>query len=228
MRRTLGITLVAMLAAASVVRGQQDTAVAGILATNEDPISIDSVMWTFFSSPAPVTEITPEWGGSQDIVDTFQFANREEWPLSVTLFYHSEVGGAGQNFLMPVRQDSWYQVIGGADDRAKVIFLDTLLSAPPGIEAPRTSARYPRLRVTASPFVGKTRLTCSVPGRTPARLEVFDGTGQLVRMVFSGVLPAGTHSFDLDAQGLGSGIYLGRLSTPQGRSLVKLARMLSD
>lgn len=67
-----------------------------------------------------------------------------------------------------------------------------------------------------NPFNPSTTITYSVPVATHAQLSVFDVLGKQVASLVDGQVEAGTHqvTFDAQASGLSSGVYLYRLTTP--------------
>ncbi len=206
--------------------GQPDTAIAGILETNEDPITIDSVMWFFFSQPAPVIELTPGWGGDQNVVDTVQFQSREEWPIMGVFYYHSQVGGSGERLISPVERDTWYTVIEGGDDRARMKLLDTMLTGVAEMPAVEKGRAQPA--VSSCPSVGSVSVTFCPGQVTPAQLDILDRTGRVV-VRFGLRPPAREHVFvwdGLDSRGVQarSGVYFARLTSPAGSSTVILVR----
>jgi len=73
-----------------------------------------------------------------------------------------------------------------------------------------------------NPFNPVTQIPFALAQPGNISLELFDINGKLVKKLQSGYLQAGTHSYQLDASALSSGIYFYRLSTPN----VTLSRQL--
>ncbi|MXX37439.1 MAG: T9SS type A sorting domain-containing protein, partial [Gemmatimonadetes bacterium] len=68
-----------------------------------------------------------------------------------------------------------------------------------------------------NPFNSETVLSYTLPTAADIRLEVFTLSGQRVAVLHEGFQAAGYHTLSLDAAGLASGVYLYRLTTPEGR-----------
>ena len=68
-----------------------------------------------------------------------------------------------------------------------------------------------------NPFNSETVLSYTLPTAADIRLEVFTLSGQRVAILHAGFQAAGYHTIALDASDLASGVYLYRLTTPEGR-----------
>ena len=68
-----------------------------------------------------------------------------------------------------------------------------------------------------NPFNSETILSYTLPTASDIRLEVFTLSGQRVAVLHKGFQAAGYHTIALDASALASGVYLYRLTTPEGR-----------
>ncbi len=68
-----------------------------------------------------------------------------------------------------------------------------------------------------NPFNSETVLSYTLPTASDIRLEVFTLSGQRVAVLHEGFQAAGYHTVAMDASDLASGVYLYRLSTPEGR-----------
>ena len=79
----------------------------------------------------------------------------------------------------------------------------------------RLNPNYP------NPFNSETTLSYTLPTAADVRLEVFNLNGQRVAILHEGFQVAGYHTVALDASGLASGVYLYRLTTPEGRFVQK-------
>jgi hypothetical protein len=73
-----------------------------------------------------------------------------------------------------------------------------------------------------NPFNPSTRIRFDLPQGGEARVEVFDLLGRRVALLVDGHLEAGSHSVDLHADGLASGMYLCRLTGPGGVAVRKM------
>ncbi len=67
-----------------------------------------------------------------------------------------------------------------------------------------------------NPFNPTTRIVFSIPNSARTKLEVYDVLGRKVAMVIDAVLSEGEHSVDFDGTKLVSGVYVYRLSLPNG------------
>ena len=72
-----------------------------------------------------------------------------------------------------------------------------------------------------NPFNSETVLSYTLPTASAIRLEVFTLNGQRVAVLHEGFQAAGYHTIALDASALASGVYLYRLTTPEGRFVQK-------
>ena len=81
-----------------------------------------------------------------------------------------------------------------------------------------SAAALPRLKLAAAPnpFVGRTQLRYSLPAAGHVRLELYDATGRLARVVQDGRQDMGEHVAVLSSDGLATGVYLLRLDTGSG------------
>ena len=68
-----------------------------------------------------------------------------------------------------------------------------------------------------NPFNSETILSYTLPTASDIRLEVFTLSGQRVAVLHEGFQGAGYHTIAMDASDLASGVYLYRLTTPEGR-----------
>ena len=68
-----------------------------------------------------------------------------------------------------------------------------------------------------NPFNSETVLSYTLPTASDIRLEVFTLNGQRVAVLHEGFQAAGYHTIALDASAWASGVYLYRLTTPEGR-----------
>jgi hypothetical protein len=73
-----------------------------------------------------------------------------------------------------------------------------------------------------NPFNPNTTLSFALPESMPVRLEVFTTTGQLVATLVDAPMTSGTHHIDFRADQLASGLYLYRLTTPNGTLIRKM------
>lgn len=81
--------------------------------------------------------------------------------------------------------------------------------------------------VAPNPADARASVRFDLPEDAPVRLEIFDVQGRLVRTVFEGRLPAGSHEHSWDALGadgrrVNGGIYLVRLESAGRRVMRKL------
>ncbi len=79
------------------------------------------------------------------------------------------------------------------------------LAATRAAEGFRFEPAYP------NPFGARATLRFAVPEAQPVRIELYDGLGRRVRVLYDGASAAGTHAVTLDGRGLPSGVYHVRL-----------------
>ena len=87
-----------------------------------------------------------------------------------------------------------------------------------GADIPATTALNPSY---PNPFNSETVLSYTLPTAADIRLEVFTLNGQRVAVLYEGLQAAGYHTIAMDASALASGVYLYRLTTPEGRFVQK-------
>ena len=101
-------------------------------------------------------------------------------------------------------------------------------AARPGAMALETAAVPDRFALDAAypnPFNPTTTVPFAVPERGDVRLAVFDLLGREVALLADGAYDAGHHTARFEADGLPSGTYLVRLTTPAGVFTQKLLLM---
>jgi len=101
-----------------------------------------------------------------------------------------------------------------------------------GIEEPLTSipVSFVFAGTSPNPFADRTTLSYTLPSASPVHLRVYSATGRLVRVLLSGVLPAGRHALTWDGRDeqqrrLGRGIYFFRFESDSFRSIEKLIKL---
>jgi hypothetical protein len=72
------------------------------------------------------------------------------------------------------------------------------------------------LVATPNPFIGRTQLRYSLPATGHVRLELYDATGRLARVVEDDWQGMGEHVAELRSDGLAAGVYLLRFDTGSG------------
>lgn len=83
-------------------------------------------------------------------------------------------------------------------------------------------------RVTISnnypnPFNPSTVISYALPADGFAEIKVYNATGELVKVLVNGEMPAGQHQVTFDATGLNSGVYFVRLVSKDGQSIKKVS-----
>jgi hypothetical protein len=91
-----------------------------------------------------------------------------------------------------------------------------------GIGDPAPRPRALELRAWPNPINPSTLLSWNQRQAGPARLELHDLAGRLVRSLSAGERAAGAHTLRLDGAGLASGIYVATLATPGGTRSLKV------
>lgn len=95
--------------------------------------------------------------------------------------------------------------------------LDANTTFPPS--APALAHIYP------NPFTQNVQIQFNLPTQMPARLELYDLTGRLVRVLATGVQASGPHTVLLSSEGLPNGVYILRLQSTQLEASRKLVLM---
>jgi hypothetical protein len=181
---------------------------------------VDSIALTTGAS----VEVVPTSGfqvlGGQ--TDTFQFDSRYLWPEDDFTVYYSYDGipRAPWSSRIPVA-DTWYQLPAGDPPLSAIMFTIGTI----GVEDGSRAAERARIRARASG--GSVAFVLSLPVAGRAVVDVFDGTGRLVRTLADRMFGAGEHRLAWDrcntrGRQVGAGIYLVRLSVGSSRSLAKL------
>ena len=97
--------------------------------------------------------------------------------------------------------------------RAHLFSLGSVTSGEPlAGDGEGSALRPPR----PNPFGSRATVAFELGTAGPARLALYDALGREVAVVFEGVAAAGAHQATLDSTGLPSGVYVLRLSTPDG------------
>jgi hypothetical protein len=98
-----------------------------------------------------------------------------------------------------------------------------------GPQAKAVSLPKLRLAVAPNPFVGRTQLRYSLPAAGRVRLELYDATGRLARVVQDDWQGMGEHVAVLESDGLAAGVYVARLriQTEAGSSVASRKLLVS-
>jgi len=203
--------IIALLAGllAGLPQAYGDVDCAGVLSANDDEIAVDSIRWTFPSSPAPRLDRTPGWEAAPGGYDTFQFPVSLEWPQTGMLFC-TQNGRPEQYFIDPVIPDTWYTLALCTDAPAQVLFADTILQ---GVAEPA----YPRTPVTIEcrPTIFREAVRLAVTDRPFRRIQICDHSGRVVRQ-FSGGTPVVWDGRDESGTRAAPGVYLVRIAGRPG------------
>ncbi len=95
----------------------------------------------------------------------------------------------------------------------RIQYASSVDTEEPGAELPKAyslNQNYP------NPFGAQTTIQFSIPAAQDVRLEIYDVLGRRVGVLHEGALPAGQHEVRFQAQNLTNGMYLYRLTTPNG------------
>jgi|WetSurMetagenome_2_1015567.scaffolds.fasta_scaffold209015_1 hypothetical protein len=212
------ITLLALVFAAPAF----GVSLLGVVRTGAVETLVDTVILSVAAGKDTVP--TPGFGGAPDMEDTFEFAQRE-LPTGVSILYVR--GGTGYPPLdIPgLVQDSWYDFPSRQPTFAPAKIMFTVVGT--GVEQAVEPLPAARLRAGASVFGGPVAMSAFLPNAGRAVVEVFDGTGRLIRTLASGTYAAGESRFvwdrcDARAREVGAGIYFARLTVGSSRSLARL------
>ena len=122
------------------------------------------------------------------------------------------------------RRDGWSLHVKACQvGRTKILLIDydtdaVLQQYEVNVEAYTSASATTRLNPSyPNPFNSETVLSYTLPTASDIRLEVFTLNGQRVAVLHEGFQAAGYHTIAMDASDLASGVYLYRLTTPEGR-----------
>jgi len=176
-RKRIGYWLALLLITVFIPKAWALIDIAGIVETGNTEIDMDSLTWYLMSSPAPITESTPNWGGPAGTTDTFQFLTKPEWPYRATIFYQVN-GIPNQLIIDPLLPDTWYELSSYDLQGPRVRFEDTILQ---GLEAPEQIPGYQNLQIAPNPAKGgrvwlelanaRVEVYCITGNRSPVRLS---------------------------------------------------------
>ena len=126
------------------------------------------------------------------------------------------------------RRDGWSLHVKACQaGRTKILLIDYDTDAvvqqyEVNVEASTSASASTRLNPSyPNPFNSETILSYTLPTASDIRLEVFTLNGQRVAVLHEGFQAAGYHRIAMDASDLASGVYLYRLTTPEGRFVQK-------
>lgn len=179
--------------------------IAGIIETGNVSVYMDSIVWYLTSTPAPVLETTPGWGGPAGTTDTLQLEQKSEWPQWAELFYR--VNGIPNSMTInPILPDTWYDLATYDLQGSKVRFEDTVF--PQGINTPRYGYNFTGFTITPNPVTGgRTQVNLPFESVNSPSFKIYDINGEEVR---SGTPPS-SPKFELNLSGLAKGVYLIRI-----------------
>ena len=126
------------------------------------------------------------------------------------------------------RRDSWSLHVKACQaGQTKILLIDydtgeIVQQYEVNVEAATSAAASTALNPNyPNPFNSETVLSYTLPTASAIRLEVFTLSGQRVAVLHEGFQAAGYHTIAMDASALASGVYLYRLTTPEGRFVQK-------
>ena len=126
------------------------------------------------------------------------------------------------------RRDGWNLHVKACQaGQTKILLIDydtdtVLQQYEVNVEAATSAAASTALNPNyPNPFNSETVLSYTLPTAADIRLEVFTLSGQRVAVLHEGFQAAGYHTIAMDASDLASGVYLYRLTTPEGRFVQK-------
>lgn len=137
-------------------------------------------------------------------------------------------GAAAGDSVLTVQFDSartTYEIVGEVSDGSLNTRSYWYVYVQPASAAPEPSAPVANaLLVSAfpNPFNATTTLEYTMPAAGTVTVSLFDETGRLVRQLMTGHVPRGTQRLQVDAQGLGSGIYFATVRSESAHKVQKL------
>lgn len=209
--------VLAALAVTAVAYGN----IESVLLTGSNTTMVDSI--SMRSGLGSVTVATAGFGGAPSVWDTFRFNSSVNWPdQGVTIYYKLDGNPKDPFTIREVQEDLFYELPAFLDGPPKIKFYNST-----GLTGVRGTVASVRVSTSPNPMRSETEVRCALRSAGCAAIEVYDGTGQLVRTLASGALGEGEHRFawtrrDEFGRRVGSGIYFVRARTEGGLSLSKL------
>lgn len=81
------------------------------------------------------------------------------------------------------------------------------------------------LSVSENPMVSGASVTFTLPGISQATVEIIDMTGRIVSVPVDGILESGSHSVPAGLESAPAGIYVIRLTTPEGSEALRAIKL---
>lgn len=209
MKKTVLLLALAMLAA---VGSAQQATLRGVVYGGDYHVVVDSVMMMY--SGGPRVHPTSGWAADSAGYDSTVIAEIEEWPVSGKVFM---LVGGGQEVILtidPLVPDTWYIPEEVEPESPALRFYRVVAAVG---ESPVASPRL-RIAVLHNPTAGPVRLSANLPAGVAPSVEVFDGTGVLVRKL-SGLV---WDRRDLSGREVASGLYLLRVTVGSKSALAKV------
>lgn len=209
--------LAAVLAVAAIAMGN----IESVLLTGSNTTMVDSI--NMRSGLGSVTVATAGFGGAPSVWDTFRFNSSVNWPdQGVTIYYKLDGNPKDPFTIREVQEDVFYELPAFLDGPPKIKFYNST-----GLSGESRSVASLRVSASPNPMRSETEVRCALRRAGSIAVEVYDGTGQLVRTIGGGSLAAGEHRFtwsrqDESGRQVGSGVYFLRVQTDDGLSLTKL------
>lgn len=112
----------------------------------------------------------------------------------------------------------------GRGGRAYVLAASALFPVAADAPPPDAPVPAPELRVSPNPSRGAARVGVTLPEAADVSVDVFDVLGRRVSLLVPGRLPAGVHTFTLDAR-LAAGVYVVRLRAGEAIVTRRITRL---
>ncbi|MFO7650369.1 MAG: FlgD immunoglobulin-like domain containing protein [bacterium] len=196
--------------------------IASVLQTGDLPMTVDSVEFR----GALITEVvvTTGFGGDPETEDTFRFSSRVAWPeRGVTVFYTVDGNRRDPVVIDSLEEDLLYELPGNPQDApGRIKFLRG------GAVGEGARVALPvRVSVAPNPLVTSSTVRLAVRRAGDLRVEVYDGTGQVVRVLSSGRAAPGHVVLNWDGADsagvrVSTGVYFVRAALDGSRSLAKV------
>jgi len=141
----------------------------------------------------------------------FQWINPTNGERSSAQLIKQDTLGLARDFVPPNVEDDWLLHV-----YASGTFGTDITEGP---DLPESFAVYPAF---PNPFNPSTRLVYELPGSSRVTIDVYSVDGRFVKRIYNNDRPQGMHTAMFDAFGLGSGMYIARISTQYGVQSVKM------
>jgi hypothetical protein len=209
--------LSALAVAALAASGAQAVSLLGVLEGVGHYAKVESV--SVVVGGVPEMHGTAGWEADTAMTDTFAFPEMQSWPTSMKAFVLTDTSRLMRVLRADTLvEDSWYTLPGPQQPRLKMV------TAPTGLDARPEQTSPSRVAVWPSVGAGAVTISARGPFAGPARFEVYDAAGNIVRVLsVPGTGAAIVWPGDDNAgRRVAAGLYFVRLISGSGSAMAKV------